>query len=133
MIGSGNPNPVPVPASARFQPGRSGNPGGTAVGARKRLTGAFLNDLAADYALHGKDAIETLRVTNPKAYIGAVVRLCPRELEVSNALDGLDNDALRMFMAMAQQYSQVRRERLTQAEAVITQLSERTEATDGCE
>lgn len=104
MIGSGNPNPVPPPRSTWFQKGQSGNPGGQAKGARRRLTGDFLNALAAHFEKNGVDAIERLCKEDPRAYVGAIVKLCPRELEVTNALDDLDNDALRIVLAAAQRY-----------------------------
>lgn len=104
MLRSGNPNPILPPAQYRFQPGQSGNPGGSTKGARRRLTGAFLNDLASDYETHGKAALVKLREDDPQAYIAAIVKLCPKELEVTNALDDLDNDALRIVLAAAQRY-----------------------------
>lgn len=104
MLRSGNPNPILPPAQYRFQPGQSGNPGGSTKGSRRRLTGAFLNDLASDYEIHGKAALVKLREDNPQAYIAAIVKLCPKELEVTNALDDLDNDALRIVLAAAQRY-----------------------------
>lgn len=118
MIGSGNPNPVIPPRSTWFKPGQSGNPGGTAAGARKRLTGNFLRCLEEHFAEHGVDAINRLCKDDPRAYIGAVVKLCPRELEISNGYDGMDNEALQIFMAMAQQYVRSRRERLANATEV---------------
>jgi hypothetical protein len=104
MLRSGNPHPLPAPAQYRFQPGQSGNPGGQAKGARRRLTGAFLNALSTHFEKHGVDAIDRLCKEDPRAYVGAIVKLCPRELEVTNALDELDSDALRLLMAVAQSY-----------------------------
>ena len=104
MIGSGNPNPVLPPRSTWFQKGQSGNPGGQAKGARRKLTGAFLNALSTHFEKHGVDAIDRLCKEDPRAYVGAIVKLCPRELEVANALDELDSDALRLLMAVAQSY-----------------------------
>lgn len=87
-----------------FQPGKSGNPGGQAKGARRRLTGDFLSALSTHFEKHGVDAIDRLCKEDPRAYVGAIVKLCPRELEVANALDELDSDALRLLMAVAQSY-----------------------------
>lgn len=102
-----SPDPVSAPALNRpwlFKPGQSGNPRGSTPGSRRRLTAAFLNDLADDYEQHGKAVLEKLRVKSPKTYIAAIVKLCPKELEVTNALDDLDNDALRIVLAAAQRY-----------------------------
>ena len=54
--------------------------------------------------MHGKSVLEKLRKRHPKEYIAAIVKLCPKELEVTNALDDLDNDALRIVLAAAQRY-----------------------------
>jgi hypothetical protein len=117
MIGSGNSNPVLPDKRYWFKPGQSGNPGGQAKGARRRLTGDFLNALATHFAENGTKAIQRLYEEDPRAYIGAIVKLCPRELEVTNALDDLDNDALRIVLAAAQRYVQRQRESSLQHEA----------------
>jgi hypothetical protein len=117
MIGSGNPNPVLPPTRYRFKPGHSGNPGGTASGARKRLTGNFLNTLAEHFDKHGKVAIEKLYQDDIRAYIGAIVKLCPRELEVAQAFEGTENEEMKFILALAKQYMQARRGRVLDAEA----------------
>lgn len=119
-----NPDPVANPHSARpwlYKPGQSGNPGGTAAGARKRLTGDFLRCLAEDFAEHGKETLQRLRVEDPRAYIGAVVKLCPRELEVTQAFEASDNEEMQFILALAKQYMQVRRARTLEqtAEGVV--------------
>jgi hypothetical protein len=122
-------SPDPVPASQPrpnrpwlFQPGQSGNPGGNAKGTRRRLTARFLEDLAKDFEDHGKEVIERCRTKDPAAYLNAIVRLCPRELEVSTPLDELDNDALRLIMAAAQRY--VQRQKAQAIELVPAAASE---------
>lgn len=123
LVSVNNPDSVPNTPPARpwlFQKGQSGNPGGQPRGARRRLTTAFLNDLADDYAAHGAETLRQLRLDNPKAYISAVVKLCPRELEVSNALDDLDNDALRIVLAAAQRYME--RQRAAETQLAQSQL-----------
>lgn len=64
----------------RFQPGQSGNPGGKPVGARNRVTSAFLKALAEDFEKHGKASIERLRKKNVGRYIAVVASLVPREI-----------------------------------------------------
>jgi hypothetical protein len=93
-----------------FKPGQSGNPGGRAVGARNRLTGAFLNDLADHYAEKGKAAIERLCEKDPVAYVRAIVALCPKQLEGVSPLDGLADNTLQNFLQMYQLYVESRRE-----------------------
>jgi hypothetical protein len=90
-----NPNPLPPPAETRWKPGESANPGGKPVGARNRLTAAFLNALAADFDEHGKKAIQECRETKPEAYIKAIAALCPKEIEVNSPLQELKNSELR--------------------------------------
>lgn len=77
-----------------FKPGESGNPGGKPVGARNRLTTRFLNDLAADFEEHGKQAIKECRETKPDAYIKAIAALCPKEVSVTRPLEDMNADEL---------------------------------------
>jgi hypothetical protein len=93
-----------------FKPGQSGNPGGRAVGARNRLTAAFLNDLADHYAEKGKAAIEKLCDKDPVAYVRAIVALCPKQLEGVSPLDGLADNTLQGFLQMYQLYMETRRQ-----------------------
>jgi len=77
-----------------FKPGQSPNPGGKPVGARNRLTAAFLNALAADFDEHGKKAIQECRETKPEAYIKAIAALCPKEVSVTRPLEDMNADEL---------------------------------------
>ena len=99
------PKPGGVPENlVPFRPGTSGNPGGKPVGARNRITGKFLNDLADHYERHGVDALNRLCAKDPVAYINAIVRLCPSQFEPTDQFEGMSNDALRLLMAAAQRY-----------------------------
>ena len=82
------------PVEKQFQPGNRGNPGGKPVGARNRLQGRFLNDLAADFDEHGKRAIVAMREADPSGYVRAVASLMPKELEVTRAMNEIDDDQL---------------------------------------
>jgi len=66
----------------RFKPGQSGNPGGKPVGARNRITVAFLAALADDFDKHGAKAIARCRTEHPDAYVRACIALIPKELEL---------------------------------------------------
>lgn len=77
-----------------FKPGETGNPGGKPVGARNRLTAAFLNALAKDFDDHGAAAIKECRETKPEAYIKAIAALCPKEIEVKRPLEEMSADEL---------------------------------------
>lgn len=77
-----------------FQPGNNANPGGKPVGARNRLTAAFLNALAKDFDENGKEAIEQCRLYKPDAYIKAIAALCPKEIEVKRPLEEMSADEL---------------------------------------
>ena len=52
-----------------FQKGQSGNPAGRPKGARSKLSEIFLATLANDFDEHGRQAIEALRTSDPKAYL----------------------------------------------------------------
>lgn len=84
----------PPPEETRWKPGQSPNPGGKPVGARNRLTAAFLNALAADFDAHGAAAIKECRETKPEAYIKAIAALCPKEVEVKRPLEDMNADEL---------------------------------------
>jgi hypothetical protein len=82
------------PEHSRFVAGESGNPGGKPVGARNRLTAAFLNALAADFDEHGRKAISECRESNVAAYIKAIAALCPKEVEFKSPLQELEDAEL---------------------------------------
>ena len=82
-----------------FQKGQSGNPGGKPKNARNRVTVAFLECLADDFAKHGKKALEQMRKEAPAKYIAAIVQLCPKQVEVERPLESMSDDELRDFIA----------------------------------
>jgi hypothetical protein len=56
---------------------------GRAVGARNKITNAFLEKLAADFEAHGDSVIRVVRVERPAEYLKVVAALLPREFSVS--------------------------------------------------
>lgn len=112
-----NPRPsVTAIAPYQWKAGQSGNPGGKAAGARNRLQGNFLNDLADHYAEKGKNAIERMWAKNPTAYVRAIVSLMPKEISASGLLDDLGNDDLRALVEIVKA-ARARRAALGQPEA----------------
>jgi hypothetical protein len=99
-----NPNPVLPPVETRFKAGVSANPGGKPVGARNRVTGAFLNDLAELYTEKGKTALSKLIDDDPRTFFKALVSLCPKQLEAVNPLEGLQDPTLQGLAYMFQAY-----------------------------
>lgn len=75
------------PIETRFKPGQSGNPGGYAKGARNRIQGKFLNDLAEHYEEHGKRAIQRCYEEDPVAYVKVVAALLPKQVEETKPID----------------------------------------------
>ena len=63
-----------------FTAGTSGNPDGRPKGARNKLTEAFLDTVAKDFAENGAAAIERVRLEDPVMYLKLVRSLVPREL-----------------------------------------------------
>lgn len=92
------------PKEHAFKPGNKANPGGKPIGARNRLQGKFLNQLADDFELYGKSAIVEMRETDPSAYIRCVASLMPKELEVTKPLDELSDDELAKSIRTLKQY-----------------------------
>jgi Family of unknown function (DUF5681) len=77
-----------------FSPGQSGNPAGRPAGARNRLQGAFLSDLAADWEMHGAEAIRVMRIERPADYVRCVASLMPRELQIESVLHEVSDEEL---------------------------------------
>src|SRR3569623_48169 len=71
-----NPNP---PKHSQFQKGQSGNPGGKPIGARTRLSNAFLTALAKDFEANGANAIAVLRAEKPEKYCELIADILPKE------------------------------------------------------
>jgi hypothetical protein len=79
-----------MPSSdTQFKPGQSGNPGGKPVGARNRLSAAFIKTLADDFDKGGVEVIEKLRKEQPAQYANVIAKLMPKLMELSG-LDGGD-------------------------------------------
>lgn len=76
----------------RFKPGQSGNPAGRPKGARSKLSEDFFKALQADFAKHGKLAVEGMRQTDPAAYVRAIVSLQSKEIT------GEDGEAITIAM-----------------------------------
>lgn len=93
-------NPASLENLKPFEPGKSGNPGGKAKGARNRLQGGFLNALADDFDAHGKAAIEAAREKDPVGYIKAIASLMPKQVEQSQPLDDLTDAELVAGIAL---------------------------------
>jgi len=84
-----------------FRPGQSGNPAGRPKGARSRLSEDFLREMADDFAVNGRAAIEAVRKQRPDVYVRVIADLLPREakLDVSGTIDVSAQDFLLSFRA----------------------------------
>jgi|SRR5262249_43486022 len=62
-----------------------GNARGTLEGSRRAFNADFIRTLADDFRLHGRQAIEKVRKTQPAAYLKVCALLVPRELQVEHS------------------------------------------------
>lgn len=75
------------------------NDGGKPQNARNRVTKKFLEVLADDFELHGKQAIENARTVDPMGYVRTVATLLPKEFVIERPLEGLSDDELAAAIA----------------------------------
>ena len=92
------------PKEHQFKSGDNPNPGGRPVASRNKLQGSFLRDLAADFELHGKKAIQRCREEKPEAYIRTIASLMPKELELVRPLQEMTDDEINAGVAALQAY-----------------------------
>lgn len=80
----------------RFQAGNPGRP----KGSRNKLGEAFLADMLADWADHGKDAIVKVRTEKPDQYLKVVAGVLPKEMNLRvNDFDDLTDEQLARQLA----------------------------------
>lgn len=100
----GNPKIAEAGKATQFQPGNKANPGGKPAGARNRLQGDFMRELAEDFEANGRRAIAACRTEKPEQYVRIIASLMPKELEVKRPLEDLTDDELAAGVAALQRY-----------------------------
>jgi len=82
----------------------STNPG-RPVGARNKLQRAFLEDLAAEWEVSGKDALKLMAIENPTKFVQCCAALMPKEvaLDVSGPLSAMSDDELQAALQSIRQ------------------------------
>lgn len=65
-----------------WKPGQSGNPKGRPKGCKDKLGEAFVEALYNDFVAHGVSAIEACRVEKPAAYLTAIARVLPKDVNI---------------------------------------------------
>src|SRR5262249_18088633 len=72
-------------AKGHWLKGVSGNARGTLEGSRRAFSADFIRTLADDFRLHGRQAIEKVRKTQPAAYMKICALLVPREMKLEHS------------------------------------------------
>ncbi len=65
----------------KFKKGQSGNPKGRPKSARSKLSESFIQALADDFEKNGVSTLEALRTDKPEAYVAAISKLVPKEVD----------------------------------------------------
>jgi hypothetical protein len=101
---------------SQFKPGHSGRP----KGSRNRLCRAMLDDLMADWAEGGADAIKIMRIEEPAQYVKAMVSILPRELLFENTMTELDDNEINLLIQQIRERLLIERQQPLQELRVIT-------------
>lgn len=67
-----------------FKPGESGNPAGRPKGARSKFAQEFVFAFAEDFARHGSDVIEKVRIEDPSTYLRTACAILPKVIELDD-------------------------------------------------
>jgi hypothetical protein len=88
--------------NGQWKPGQSGNQQGRPVGSRNQFSNAFMQDLAAVWAEHGRKTMEATAKVNPEAFFATCARLLPRDVAISIQTQApiLDAGDLAIFKAI---------------------------------
>jgi hypothetical protein len=90
-----------MPRHAPFAAGNSG--GGRRAGARNRLQTSFLEDLANEWAEHGRGVIRIVRTEKPVEFMKAVIAVLPKELVLEqNMLADMTDEDIAAYLSMLQ-------------------------------
>jgi hypothetical protein len=77
--------------------------GGRVKGARNKLSMAFVEALAAEFAEFGAEAIRIARIERPTEFIKIIASIMPKEFEiVDNRLAAITDEELNVFIEYAQ-------------------------------
>jgi hypothetical protein len=95
----------------RFLPGNDGHRGGRRAGARNKLQTAFLEDLANEWAEHGRGVIRIVRLEKPVEFMKAIIAVLPKELVLEqNMLADMSDEDIAAYLAILQR-AQMKKEK----------------------
>lgn len=99
--------------------GTSGNLNGRPTGTRDKFNQDFIQDLASDWADHGKDVLIKLRKTDPATYARLAASLVPKDIKIQH-----DVNIVTDIIKLAQQRQQEVLEARNTSERVIEHASD---------
>ncbi len=84
-----------LPVGDRFEKGKSGNPAGRPISARRLLNNEFFKTVLADWVAHGAEAVKKTREDYPTDYLRIVASILPKHLNVEvSQFDGVSDEQL---------------------------------------
>ena len=85
-----------------FKPGQSGNTIGKPRETKNKLSRNFIHALATSFEIKGVKVIDRVIEEHPVDYLRIIASVLPKELEITNSIEGLTDEQLSEIIAALQ-------------------------------